>query len=234
MYITLTHIKGCDLMKNGIIKFFSVIIFSTLLVVCMMPFSAASVYGQDADKADHNTEVTETDNPDSENLTTPISPVEPEMQRSHVIAVNGGSTDFDEASPGTLINLTADTPEEGQVFDHWEFYTEGAQPKDIHSSVTTFVMPDNDVSVWAVFKDKNVTKDADKKVSDENGADSLSDNENTNVKATASAEQITKVSSQTSKAPLTGDRNRIMTLVIIVVAAILALLILLTKKRNKK
>ena len=54
---------------------------------------------------------------------------------------------------GKEVILTADAPGEGEVFDHWE--TTGIELDDAQKkkSVITITMPDNDISVTAVYRD---------------------------------------------------------------------------------
>jgi len=70
---------------------------------------------------------------------------------TYTITVNGGTADQTEALAGATVNLTADAPAAGQVFDHWE-----CSDVTFNSAVkltTSFAMPETDVTITAVYVD---------------------------------------------------------------------------------
>ncbi len=78
-----------------------------------------------------------------------------EVLNEHTITAETDEHGSAEASPktaikGTLVTLTA-APEAGYVFDRWEVVSGGAVIEG-----NTFTMPDEDVTVRAVFKEKEV------------------------------------------------------------------------------
>ncbi len=69
----------------------------------------------------------------------------------HTVSVENGTADPDSAARKTLVTIQADQAPEGQQFDHWDVVDGSVSLKDSSQSRTSFVMPDHDVSVKAVF-----------------------------------------------------------------------------------
>lgn len=78
------------------------------------------------------------------------------MTKVNTITVTGGKADYEKSSAGKTISIKADVPED-QEFDKWECVSGGVTFADATAKDTTFVMPDNDVSVKAVLKTRPVT-----------------------------------------------------------------------------
>ena len=68
----------------------------------------------------------------------------------HINVINGTS-DKDEAIAGETVNITANTAPLWQEFDRW-VTNDVVTFADVNSSVTSFVMPANDVTVTATYK----------------------------------------------------------------------------------
>ncbi|MCR4940861.1 MAG: hypothetical protein K5930_12265, partial [Treponemataceae bacterium] len=59
------------------------------------------------------------------------------------------------AAAGTVVTITANAPEAGKVFDKWECTPSGEVSfADENAPVTTFVMPEDAVSITATYKNK--------------------------------------------------------------------------------
>ena len=56
-----------------------------------------------------------------------------------------GGTETTEAKEGTLIDIVADAPASGKVFDKWEVVSGDVTIVDATESVTFFAMPAEDV-----------------------------------------------------------------------------------------
>lgn len=82
----------------------------------------------------------------------PTPPVTPEEPEEHRITVNGGTADASSAAAGQVITITAQEPE-GQTFVRWNTASEGVVLENAQSPKTTFVMPENDVTITAEFKE---------------------------------------------------------------------------------
>lgn len=77
-----------------------------------------------------------------------------------VITVLGGTaykggTETTEAKEGTLIDIVADAPASGKVFDKWEVVSGGVTLADATESVTLFAMPTEAVVIQATYKDSS-------------------------------------------------------------------------------
>ena len=74
------------------------------------------------------------------------------------ITVLGGKayeseTEMTEAKEGTLIDIVADTPASGKVFDKWEVVSGTVTLADATQFVTLFAMPAEEVIIQTVYKD---------------------------------------------------------------------------------
>ena len=85
------------------------------------------------------------------------------------VTVNGGTADQETYLAGDTVTITADEPAEDERFVKWE--SGDVDLADAYAKSTTFVMPDKDVTVSAVFEEKR-TEAATFYVDSENGDDS--------------------------------------------------------------
>ena len=85
------------------------------------------------------------------------------------VTVNGGTADQETYLAGDTVTITADEPAEDERFVKWE--SGDVDLADAYAKSTTFVMPDKDVMVSAVFEEKR-TEAATFYVDSENGDDS--------------------------------------------------------------
>lgn len=85
------------------------------------------------------------------------------------VTVNGGTADKEAYLAGDTVTITADEPAADERFVKWE--SEDVDLADAYAASTTFVMPDKDVTVSAVFEEKR-TEPATFYVDSENGDDS--------------------------------------------------------------
>ena len=85
------------------------------------------------------------------------------------VTVNGGTADKETYLAGDTVTITADEPAADERFVKWE--SEDVDLADAYAASTTFVMPDKDVTVSAVFEEKR-TEPATFYVDSENGDDS--------------------------------------------------------------
>lgn len=95
-----------------------------------------------------------------------------EMHYSNIertVTVNGGTADKEAYLAGDTVTITADEPAADERFVKWE--SEDVDLADAYAASTTFVMPDKDVTVSAVFEEKR-TEPATFYVDSENGDDS--------------------------------------------------------------
>lgn len=86
-----------------------------------------------------------------------------------IVTVNGGTADKEAYLAGDTVTITADEPAADERFVKWE--SEDVDLADAYTASTTFVMPDKDVTVSAVFEEKR-TEPATFYVDSENGDDS--------------------------------------------------------------
>lgn len=84
------------------------------------------------------------------------------------VTVNGGTAEKEVYLAGDTVAITADDPAEDERFVKWE--SEDVELADAYAKSTTFVMPDKDVTVSAVFEEKR-TEAATFYVDSENGDD---------------------------------------------------------------
>ena len=81
-------------------------------------------------------------------FTGTIIPIEPEINTLTV--TNGiGSGDYAE---GATVNISANAPESGRVFDKWTT-SGGGSFADVNAETTSFTMPNNAVTVTATYRD---------------------------------------------------------------------------------
>lgn len=85
------------------------------------------------------------------------------------VTVNGGTADKEAYLAGDTVTITADDPAADERFVKWE--SEDVDLADTYAASTTFVMPDKDVTVSAVFEEKR-TEPATFYVDSENGDNS--------------------------------------------------------------
>lgn len=85
------------------------------------------------------------------------------------VTVNGGTADKEAYLAGDTVTITADEPAADERFVKWE--SEDVDLADAYAASTTFVMPDKNVTVSAVFEEKR-TEPATFYVDSENGDDS--------------------------------------------------------------
>lgn len=85
------------------------------------------------------------------------------------VTVNGGTADKEAYLAGDTVTITADEPAADERFVKWE--SEDVDLADAYAASTTFVMPDKDVTVSAVFEKKR-TEPATFYVDSENGDNS--------------------------------------------------------------
>ncbi len=78
----------------------------------------------------------------------------------HRVTVYGG-TGGGEYEEGETVTIKADDPAEGKAFDKWAS-EDGVEFADEASPETTFVMPGNDVTVTATYKESELRKPIDK------------------------------------------------------------------------
>ena len=90
--------------------------------------------------------------------TPPVTPEEPPTQpQEYQITVNGGTADASSAAAGQVVTITAQEPE-GQTFVRWNTASEGVVLENAQSPKTTFVMPENDVTITAEFNESEQPK----------------------------------------------------------------------------
>ena len=84
-------------------------------------------------------------------LITFTFPAVTDPNKLYAVTVTGGKADKSAAKQGETVTLTADPAPEGKVFDKWQAV--GVTLADASKENTTFVMPANDVTLTAVYKD---------------------------------------------------------------------------------
>lgn len=89
----------------------------------------------------------------------PDKPSKPET-KTYSVFVFDGEAELDgetvtkaEAGKTIAVRLMADIAPAGQTFDHWEVLPETLELKDAQSTETTFVMPEEAVTLRAVYRD---------------------------------------------------------------------------------
>ena len=63
----------------------------------------------------------------------------------------GAGSEISKAAQGTTITLTANAAPDGKVFDKWVVESGNTTLEDANSETTTFIMPDSEVSVKAIY-----------------------------------------------------------------------------------
>ena len=66
-------------------------------------------------------------------------------------ATIGAGSEISKAAQGTTITLTANAAPDGKVFDKWVVESGNTTLEDANSEITTFIMPDSEVSVKATY-----------------------------------------------------------------------------------
>lgn len=69
------------------------------------------------------------------------------------ITVDGGTANLTAAKKGAEVTITANEPQNGMVFDHFEVVSGGVTLADPYSETTTFTMGGSPVSVNAVYRE---------------------------------------------------------------------------------
>ena len=114
--------------------------------------------------------------------------------RTHDVTVEGGTADLQKAKAGAKVTITAQIPEDKE-FDKWVVVSGDVDLFSVRASVTNFKMPDSDVSIKALFKDKSKGDsgktddqgstddkgDPDAKAGDVNGDDALNAKDVTSI-----------------------------------------------------
>ncbi len=90
----------------------------------------------------------------------PSNPDKPSKPETYSVFVFDGEAELDgetvttaEAGKTITVRLMADIVPAGQTFDHWEVLPETLELKDAQSTETTFVMPEEAVTLRAVYRD---------------------------------------------------------------------------------
>lgn len=83
-----------------------------------------------------------------------------EVKEWHSVTVIGGSAEFADYEEGATVTITAGTSE-GQHFTSWTVTSGGVTLADSKDKVTTFLMPDGDVTITANFENHIYTDDGD-------------------------------------------------------------------------
>jgi len=68
-----------------------------------------------------------------------------------IVTINGGTSSASIVAPGATISIAADSPPEGQHFVNWTSSPPGVVFADATSATTSFVMPENNVTITANF-----------------------------------------------------------------------------------
>ena len=114
-------------------------------------------------KPDNPSEPDNPSNPDKpskpDTPSNPDKPSKPET-KTYSVLVFDGEAELDgetvtkaEAGKTITVRLMADIAPAGQTFDHWEVLPETLELKDAQSTETTFVMPEEAVTLRAVYRD---------------------------------------------------------------------------------
>ena len=86
-----------------------------------------------------------------ENDVTVTANYEPVVVTKYKVEVIGGTADGVEFEAGATVTITANNPAESMQFKNWTSESEGVTFADPYNPVTTFIMPENDVIVKAIF-----------------------------------------------------------------------------------
>lgn len=74
----------------------------------------------------------------------------------YAVKVINGTSDKETAIEGEIVTITADSAQSDKVFDKWSG-PEGVTFESINSTITSFTMPANAVTVTAIYKDSSPT-----------------------------------------------------------------------------
>ena len=122
--------------------------------------NAEPVKPSDPDKPSEPDKPSKPDTPNTPDTpSNPDKPSEPET-KTYSVLVFDGEAELDgetvtkaEAGKTITVRLMADIVPAGQTFDHWEVLPETLELKDAQSTETTFVMPEEAVTLRAVYRD---------------------------------------------------------------------------------
>jgi hypothetical protein len=92
-------------------------------------------------------------------VTVTVAPPPPPSTQTYAVTVTGGSGSASYAE-GDTVNITANAPADGKIFDTWTT-SDGVTFADPNSSTTSFTMPANAVTVTATYKDEPKDSDGD-------------------------------------------------------------------------
>ena len=120
--------------------------------------NAEPVKPSDPDKPSTPDKPSKPDNPSEPDK--PSNPDKPSKPETYSVFVFDGEAELDgetvtkaEAGKTITVRLMADIVPAGQTFDHWEVLPETLELKDAQSTETTFVMPEEAVTLRAVYRD---------------------------------------------------------------------------------
>lgn len=120
--------------------------------------NAEPVKPSDPDKPNEPDKPSKPDNPSEPDK--PSNPDKPSKPETYSVFVFDGEAELDgetvtkaEAGKTITVRLMADIVPAGQTFDHWEVLPETLELKDAQSTETTFVMPEEAVTLRAVYRD---------------------------------------------------------------------------------
>lgn len=122
--------------------------------------NAGPVKPSDPDKPSEPDKPSKPDNPsEPDKPSNPDKPSKPET-KTYSVFVFDGEAELDgetvtkaEAGKTITVRLMADIVPAGQTFDHWEVLPETLELKDAQSTETTFEMPEEAVTLRAVYRD---------------------------------------------------------------------------------
>lgn len=122
--------------------------------------NAEPVKPSDPDKPSEPDKPNKPDNPSKpDKPSNPDKPSKPETT-TYSVFVFDGEAELDgetvtkaEAGKTITVRLMADIVPAGQTFDHWDVLPETLELKDAQSTETTFVMPEEAVTLRAVYRD---------------------------------------------------------------------------------
>lgn len=122
--------------------------------------NAEPVKPSEPDKPSKPDKPSEPDKPNTPDTpSNPDKPSNPET-KTYSVFVFDGEAELDgetvtkaEAGKTITVRLMADIVPAGQTFDHWEVLPETLELKDAQSTETTFVMPEEAVTLRAVYRD---------------------------------------------------------------------------------
>ena len=77
--------------------------------------------------------------------------------KTYQITVNKGTSDVSRATPGTIVTITANAPDPGKEFSRWGGTV--VTYDNVLSATTTFLMPKQDVSFNAIYKNATSIQD---------------------------------------------------------------------------